>query len=52
MKMEIMQEPTTFIMIEEVREGYIERLVTIKTNRCTLEEAKKRSQRRRLSSDR
>ena len=41
MKMKIVQEPIIYIMIEEVGEYYIDRLMTIKTDRCSLEEAKK-----------
>ena len=41
MKMKIVQEPMVFIDIVEVGETYTERLVTIKTNHCSLEEAKK-----------
>lgn len=38
---EIVQEPTIYIMIEEIGDYYIDRLMIIKTDRCTLEEAKK-----------
>ena len=41
MKMKIVQKPTVFITIEEVGEYYIDRLMIIKADCCTLEEAKK-----------
>ncbi len=41
MKMKIEQEPTVFVDIVEVGDTYIERLMTIKTNECSLEKAKK-----------
>ena len=39
--MKIVQEPTILVLIEEIGEYHIDRLMTIKTNRCSLEEAKK-----------
>jgi hypothetical protein len=39
--MKIVQEPIVFVNVIEVGETYTERLVTIKTNSCSLEEAKK-----------
>ena len=41
MKMKIVQEPIVFIAIVEIGEDYTDRLISIKTDRCTLEEAKK-----------
>ena len=41
MKMKIMQEPIVFVAIVEVGEDYTDKLITIKTDRCSLEEAKK-----------
>ena len=39
MKMKIMQEPIVFVAIVEVGEDYTDRLITIKTDHCSLEEA-------------
>ena len=39
MKMKIMQEPIVFVAIVEVGNDYTERLITIKADRCSLEEA-------------
>lgn len=39
--MKIVQEPIVFVDIVEVGETYTERLMTIKTNSCSMEEAKK-----------
>jgi hypothetical protein len=39
--MKIVQEPTIVIAIVEIGEDYTDRLITIKANRCSLEEAKK-----------
>ena len=39
MKMKIMQEPIVFVAIVEVGENYTDRLITIKTDHCSLEEA-------------
>lgn len=41
MKMKVVEKPIVFVDIVEVGEIYTERLVTIKTNSCSLEEAKK-----------
>lgn len=41
MKMKIMQEPIVFVAIVEVGNDYTERLITIKADRCSLEEAQK-----------
>ncbi len=41
MKMKIVQEPVIYIMIEEVGDYYMDTLMIIKTNNCSLEEAKK-----------
>ncbi len=39
--MKIVQEPIVFVNVIEVGEDYTDRLITIKTDRCSLEEAKK-----------
>jgi hypothetical protein len=39
--MKIVQEPIVFVNVIEVGETYTERLMTIKTNSCSMEEAKK-----------
>ena len=39
MKMKIVQEPTIFIAIVEIGEDYTDRLISIKTDRCSMEEA-------------
>ena len=39
MKMKIMQDPIVFVAIVEVGEDYTDRLITIKTDHCSLEEA-------------
>jgi len=39
--MKIVQEPTILVLIEEIGEDYTDRLITIKADRCSLEEAKK-----------
>ena len=39
MKMKIMQEPIVFVAIVEIGEDYTDRLITIKTDHCSLEEA-------------
>jgi len=39
MKMKIVQEPTILILIEEIGDYYIDRLISIKTDRCSMEEA-------------
>ena len=44
MKMKIMHEPTIFVAIVEVGEDYTDRLITIKADRCSLEEAKKEAE--------
>ena len=41
MRMQIVQEPTILILIEEIGDYYIDTLMIIKTNNCALEEAKK-----------
>ena len=41
MRMQIVQEPTILILIEEIGDYYIDTLMIIKTNHCSLEEAKK-----------
>ena len=40
-KIQMVQEPTIYIIIEEIGDYYIDRLMIIKTDCCTLEEAKK-----------
>ena len=39
--MKIVQEPIVFVDIVEIGETYTERLLTIKTNSCSMEEANK-----------
>jgi hypothetical protein len=39
MKMKIVQEPIVFITIVEIGEDYTDRLISIKTDRCSMEEA-------------
>ena len=39
--MKIVQEPIVFVDIIEVGEDYTERLITIKTNSCSMEDAQK-----------
>jgi len=39
MKMKIVQEPAVVIAIVEVGEDYIDQLITIKADHCSLEEA-------------
>jgi len=39
MKMKIVQEPIVFIAIVEIGEDYTDRLISIKTDRCSMEEA-------------
>ena len=39
--MKIVQEPIVFVDIVEIGETYTERLLTIKTKNCSMEEAKK-----------
>ena len=39
MKMKIMQDPIVFVAIVEIGENYTDRLITIKTDHCSLEEA-------------
>ena len=41
MKMKVVEKPIVFVNMVEVGETYTERLVTIKTNDCSLEKAKK-----------
>ena len=41
MRMQIVQKPTILILIEEIGDYYIDTLMIIKTNHCSLEEAKK-----------
>ena len=41
MKMKVVQEPIVFVDIVEIGETYTERLLTIKTKNCSMEEAKK-----------
>lgn len=40
MKLKVMEKPITIIAIVEVGEDYTERLVAIKADHCTLEEAR------------
>ena len=39
--MKVVEKPIVVIAIVEVGEDYIDQLITIKTDRCSLEEAKK-----------
>jgi hypothetical protein len=39
--MKIIQEPIVFVDVVEIGETYTERLLTIKTKSCSMEEAKK-----------
>ena len=39
--MKIVQEPIVFVDIVEVGEDYTERLITTKTNSCSMEDAQK-----------
>ena len=39
MKMKVMEKPIVFVAIVEVGEDYTDRLITIKANDCSLEEA-------------
>ena len=39
MKMKIMQDPIVFVAIVEIGEDYTDRLITIKTDHCSVEEA-------------
>ena len=41
MKMKVIEKPIVVIAIVEIGEDYTERLMTIKTNDCSLEKAKK-----------
>jgi hypothetical protein len=41
MRIKIVQEPVVFVDIVEIGETYTEKLMSIKTNNCSLEEAKK-----------
>ena len=41
MKMKVVQKPIVFVSIIEVGEHYTEKLMTIKTNSCSMEDAQK-----------
>ena len=41
MKMKVVEKPIVFVDIVEIGETYTERLLTIKTKNCSMEEAKK-----------
>ena len=41
MKMKVMEKPNIVIAIVEVGDDYTERLITIKTDHCSMEEAQK-----------
>ena len=41
MKMKVVEKPIVFVDIVEIGETYTEKLLTIKTKNCSMEEAKK-----------
>ena len=41
MKIKVVEKPIVFVDIVELGKTYTERLITIKTNSCSMEEAKK-----------